>query len=184
LKSKRRKTLSIDDSVLFNSSFKELDQYSFAFIHSYEDTLHDKINQYGCARFVNVHHYLQDPSTEAHFWSQSLSFYRSLGLFEAISATFNGTFHPQIFDYLGMQFAADICTHLTSLRDQFPLDEIGFTDSSEGGRQLKYAEWDEIERIVMTRQFGIYDRRGIELQNTRMFMHFISLIQAKVECIA
>lgn len=36
----------------------------------------------------------------------------------------NTTITTQIFDYLGMQLAADMATHMTSLKLQFPVDEI------------------------------------------------------------
>lgn len=47
-----------------------------------------------------------------------MDYYKSLGVFDSVSRAYNQTFSPKVFDYLGMQFAADIATHMTSLRDQ------------------------------------------------------------------
>jgi hypothetical protein len=38
-------------------------------------------------------------------------------MFDSISKGYNNTFEPKIFDYLGMQLAADMATHMTALRE-------------------------------------------------------------------
>jgi hypothetical protein len=92
-----------------------------------------------------MHVYLQHYRQEKLLWSEALDHYRQLGVFNKMSQAHGGIFKPEIFEYLGMQLAADMATHMTSLRDQYPLEQLGSYSS------LTYADWDLIERVIMTR---------------------------------
>lgn len=85
------------------------------------DSVIDEINQFGCKKLATMHLFLQTPRSEAVFWRESLDKYRQLGVFESVARAYNNTFEAKAFDYLGMQMAADMATHMTALREQYDI---------------------------------------------------------------
>ena len=65
---------------------------------------------------------------------------------------------------------------MTSLRDQYSPSEIGFED-------LTYNDWDQIERVLLTHQYGIFDQYMFDLINTRQLTFFLSLFEVKINCL-
>jgi hypothetical protein len=49
--------------------------------------------------------------------------------------------------------------------------------------ELSYAEWDEIERVIMTRQYGVFDQYIIDVTNTRILSNWFEKLHSKIECI-
>lgn len=146
-------------------------------ISVFGDSVTDEINQFGCEKLAKMHLFLQNPAAEGKFWRESLDKYKKLGIFESISDAYDRVFEPKVFDYLGMQLAADMATHMTALREQYNVSAI----NSLG--KLSYAEWDELERIIMTRQYGIFDQYIIDFKNTRIFKNFFRKLDRKIDCI-
>lgn len=174
-----RQTLKIDNSLkekTSNLTDVVPGRFHFTFVRMYGLVRADKINMFACSILKDMHIYLMSAQSEAPLWKQPLEHYNKTGILDTLVRVMN--MDPKLYDYLGYNLAYTLSVQLTSLREQFDLNTL-----SPDLAALTYSDWDQIQRVLMTYQYGLYDKWMADLQMTRNMKLFLGFFDMKIQCL-
>eukprot|EP00347_Sterkiella_histriomuscorum_P000993 403373747 len=134
----------------------------------------DRLNLFSCPLLKNMHLFLHNYQSENNVWKSVFQHYKRTGIYETM-ANVTGQ-NAMLFDVLGFQLAYSTSTTLLALREQMPLNSTLF-------KNMTYSDWDQVERVWLTHQWGIWDKFMIDVKNTRAFYFFLQKFEEKIQCI-
>jgi hypothetical protein len=121
---------------------------------------------------MKEHFYYQGYLVENKFWADTLDYFNDTNILKKMAERAN--IDPIVYDYLGMHMAFNLAVHFLTLREIYPLSMDEF-------KGLSRHDWNNIERIMNTYQFGIFDRQMINMYMTRAFKFLFRHLDAKVD---
>ena len=149
-------------------------RYHFFLARMYGLIEADKINLFSCDLLKFMHLHLQSASNEKLYWTEALDHFNKTGILDIMAKTLN--ISTSLYGHLGYALAYSLSVHLTSLRKQYnPLDvNLGL---------LTYSDWDQVQRVLMTYQYGLYDKWMADVQMTRNMGMFFLHFERKIACL-
>jgi hypothetical protein len=134
----------------------------------------DQINLFGCQILKHAHVYLHNYVAEDHVWKEAHTHFGKMGVYEKMA---DAVEVPMLlFDSLGYHMAYASATILLAMREQHPLTHPPLSN-------LTYSDWNYIERIWTTHQYGVYTKWMFDLKNSRMFKFWLDKFETKIGCI-
>ncbi|CDW87084.1 histidine acid phosphatase family protein [Stylonychia lemnae] len=153
---------------------KILSEYNPMFSRTFSRAQKDKVNTFSCKILTEMHFYLQTYQSELYAWPRVYEHFRSTGIYKVMAERLE--ISEEVLKLSGFQFVYTQAVLLSSLKRQFDFQEIDV-------QPLSYSEWNTIESIITTHQYGVFSQWMIDLQNMRLMQLFIRQLDKKVNCI-
>ncbi|CDW91564.1 UNKNOWN [Stylonychia lemnae] len=144
------------------------------YLQSFLQSEKDQINLFSCKLLKDMEAYLQTYQSEFLFWKDVHRHFKTMGIYDKMAESVDMPLNK--FYGLGFHNAYYVSCGLLAMRDIHPPDHHILS-------KFNYSDWDQIERVWMTHQIGVWNKWVFDVKNTRVFKFLLNKTDSKIECI-